>query len=104
MERDAAIIEVGLNEAAMRAENPHVPYAPEECAEDARRCAEAGASVVHWHARDPITGAQRLDDPALYGRALARMRPSGVLAYPSSPPWPVPPTDRLEHVWALRER
>src|SRR5437867_13344702 len=30
MERDAAIIEVGLNEAATRAENPHVPYAPEE--------------------------------------------------------------------------
>ena len=104
MERDAAIVEVGLNEAATRAQNPYVPYAPEECAEDARRCAEAGAAVVHWHARDPITGAQRLDDAALYGAALDRMRPSGVLAYPSYPPWPVSATDRLEHVWALRER
>ena len=104
MERDAAIIEVGLNEAATRAENPHVPYAPEECGEDARRCAEAGAAVVHWHARDPVTGAQRLDDVALYGAALDGMRPSGVLAYPSYPPWPVSPTDRLGHVWALRER
>ena len=103
MERDAAIIEVGLNEAALRAENPHVPYAPEECADDARRCAEAGAAVVHWHARDPITGAQRLGDVALSGAALDRMRPSGVIAYPSYPPWPVSP-DRLEHVWALRER
>jgi uncharacterized protein (DUF849 family) len=104
MERDAAIIEVGLNEAAMRAQNPHVPYAPDECAEDARRCTEAGAAVVHWHARDPITGAQRLDDTALYGAALDRMRPSGVLAYPSYPPWPVSAADRLEHVWALHER
>ena len=32
------------------------------------------------------------------------MRPSGVLAYPSYPPWPVSLSDRLEHVWALRER
>jgi uncharacterized protein (DUF849 family) len=104
MERDAAIVEVGLNEAATRAENPHVPYAPEECAGDARRCAEAGAAVVHWHARDPTTGAQRLDDVALNGAALDHMRPSGVLAYPSYPPWPVSPADRLEHVWALRER
>ena len=45
MERGAAIIEVGLNEAAVRTENPHVPYAPAECAEDARRCAEAGVLV-----------------------------------------------------------
>lgn len=104
MERGAAIIEVGLNEAAMRAENPHVPYAPEECAQDAQRCAEAGAAVVHWHARDPTTGAQRLDDVALYGAALDRMRPAGVLAYPSYSPWPASPTDRLGHVWALRER
>ena len=104
MERDAAIVEVGLNETATRAQNPYVPYTPEECAEDARRCAEAGAAVVHWHARDPITGAQHLDDAALYGAALDRMRPSGVLAYPSYPPWPVSAADRLEHVWALRER
>jgi uncharacterized protein (DUF849 family) len=104
MERDAAIIEVGLNEAATRAENPHVPYGPAECAEDARRCAAAGAAVVHWHARDPVTGAQRLDDAALYGAALDGMRESGVLAYPSYPPWPVSPGDRLEHVWVLRAR
>jgi 3-keto-5-aminohexanoate cleavage enzyme len=104
MERDAAIIEVALNEAAMRAQNPHVPYSPEECAEDARRCADAGAAVVHWHARDPVRGTQRLDDVALYGAALDLMRPADVLAYPSYPPWPVSPDDRLAHVWALRER
>jgi len=104
MERDAAIIEVSLNEAAMRVQNPHVPYSPNECADDALRCADAGAAVVHWHARDPVTGVQRLDDAALYGRALELMRPSGVLAYPSYPPWPVGREDRLAHVWTLRER
>jgi uncharacterized protein (DUF849 family) len=101
MRADAAIIEVGLNEAAMRAQNPRVPYSPRECADDARRCADAGAAVVHWHARDPVTGAQRLDDTALYGAALDLMRPAGVLAYPSYPPWSASLEDRLAHVWAL---
>lgn len=34
-----------------REQNPHVPYTPEEIAEEARRCREAGAAVVHLHAR-----------------------------------------------------
>lgn len=34
-----------------RAQNPSVPYTPEEIAEEARRCREAGAAVVHLHAR-----------------------------------------------------
>jgi uncharacterized protein (DUF849 family) len=104
MERDAAIVEVGLNETTMRAQNAHVPYSPEECADDARRCAEVGAAVVHWHARDPVTGAQRLDDARLYGSALELMRPSHLLAYPSYLPWPGSGDDRLAHVWTLRER
>ncbi len=31
---------------------PHVPLTSEEIAADVRRCAEAGASIVHIHARD----------------------------------------------------
>jgi 3-keto-5-aminohexanoate cleavage enzyme len=105
VERDAVIVEVGLNEAAMRSPNPHVPFTPRECADDATRCHDAGAAVVHWHARDPVTGDQRLADAALYGEALDLMRPSGVLAYPSYPV-DVPDTieERLAHVWRLRER
>ncbi len=34
-----------------RDQNPHVPYTPEEIAEEARRCRDAGASVIHLHAR-----------------------------------------------------
>ncbi len=33
-------------------DNPHVPISPEEIAQDARRCQDAGASIVHLHARD----------------------------------------------------
>lgn len=32
-------------------DNPHVPVRPEEIVADARRCHEAGASIVHVHAR-----------------------------------------------------
>lgn len=34
-----------------KADNAAVPIAPEEIAEDAARCVEAGASIVHLHAR-----------------------------------------------------
>ncbi len=50
---DKIVIEVGINEGAMRAQNPHVPYTPEEVAADARRCLDAGASVIHFHGRGP---------------------------------------------------
>jgi uncharacterized protein (DUF849 family) len=105
MERDAVIVEVGLNEAAERARNRHVPYSPRECAEDAGRCAASGAAVVHWHARDPVSGTQRLADATLYAEALDRMRGHcDVLAYPSYPVEPASLQERLGHCWVLNER
>ncbi len=45
-----------------REQNPHVPYTPDEIAEEARRCREAGAAVVHLHARhDDGTATQDRD-------------------------------------------
>lgn len=35
-----------------KADNPHVPIFPQEIVEDVRRCRNAGASIVHLHARD----------------------------------------------------
>ncbi len=103
MEHDAAIIEVGLNEAVSRAVHPHVPQRPYECAADARRCADAGAAVVHWHAVDE-EGEQRLADAALYGAALDAID-GCVLGYPSYP-IDVPDTvdDRIAHCLALRRQ
>lgn len=47
------IIEVRVNEYAMRDENPNVPWTTEEIARDAAETAEAGASMLHFHARNP---------------------------------------------------
>jgi 3-keto-5-aminohexanoate cleavage enzyme len=102
---DAVIIEVGLNEGAGRGVNPNVPITPVECADDALRCRDAGASTIHWHARDPETGEQCLGDSDLYAEALSKMQAGGLLGYPSYPVDPdVAVGDRLAHVWELRAR
>ena len=97
MTSDAVIIEVGQNEQVPRAAHPQVPITPQEIADDARRCRDAGASVVHWHARDPETGAGRLADAALYGAMLEALRGCDVLAYPTYPVEPDHVDGRLGH-------
>jgi len=44
--------------------NPNLPEQPEEIVEDVRRCKEAGASIVHVHARDEDGEATK--DPAKF--------------------------------------
>ena len=34
--------------------NPNLPVTPDEIVEDVRRCADAGAAVIHVHARDSL--------------------------------------------------
>ena len=46
---------------AVDREGAHVPTTPDEIAEEALRCREAGASVLHIHARDPATKAATSD-------------------------------------------
>lgn len=46
------IIEVALNGATSPERNPNVPVTQEALAEDAIRCIEAGAAIVHTHAPD----------------------------------------------------
>jgi 3-keto-5-aminohexanoate cleavage enzyme len=40
----------------MRKNNPHIPYSPQEIADEVIRSYEAGASIAHVHVRDPQTG------------------------------------------------
>ena len=92
------IIEAAINEQASKDANPHVPYSVEECVEDAIRCADAGAAIVHFHARDPSTGNLLTPGTDVY---LAAMRAilherSDVLLYPT-----YSPADRFVHVEAL---
>jgi 3-keto-5-aminohexanoate cleavage enzyme len=37
----------------MRKDSPHVPIVPDEIIRDVKRCRDAGATIVHLHAREP---------------------------------------------------
>jgi uncharacterized protein (DUF849 family) len=53
--------------------SPHLPITPEEIAEAAIGAAEAGAAIVHLHARNPKDGSPT-QDPALFREFGARIR------------------------------
>ena len=57
--------------------NPAVPVTPKQVAAAAVEAAQAGATVVHCHVRDPRTG-KGSRDPALYREVMQRIRESGV--------------------------
>ncbi|HEX2171098.1 MAG TPA: 3-keto-5-aminohexanoate cleavage protein [Dehalococcoidia bacterium] len=97
------IIEAAINENARRSLNPHIPVTPEEIARDAVACAEAGAAVVHFHAREPETGKPRMNGTELYAEAMERIRnESDVLFYPTFQPG-LPAEERWRHIFDLAE-
>ncbi len=53
--------------------SPYLPITPDELVEEARRASEAGAAVVHVHARDPQTG-QPSADSRLFGEILSKIK------------------------------
>ena len=53
--------------------SPHLPITPDELADEARRASDAGAAVVHVHARNPETG-QPSADSTLFGEILSKIR------------------------------
>ncbi|WP_151720228.1 BKACE family enzyme [Gemmobacter serpentinus] len=52
--------------------SPHLPVTPDQIAESAISAAEAGAAILHLHARNPETGAPS-QDPAHYTQFLPRI-------------------------------
>ncbi|MFO7273679.1 MAG: 3-keto-5-aminohexanoate cleavage protein [Symbiobacteriaceae bacterium] len=67
------IITVALNGAEVtREQNPHIPFTPEEIAEDAARCREAGAAMVHVHGRLP--DGTPTQDAAVYKEIIDAIR------------------------------
>ncbi len=86
----------------MRDRNVHVPWSPAEIAEDAARCRDAGASVLHYHARNPLTGAPS-GDVADYAEVIRQIRASSdVLINPTLGASTIPdPQMRVAHIPVL---
>lgn len=53
--------------------SPYLPITPEQIADDAAAAADAGAAIIHLHARDPETGVP-VTDPDVYGQFLPQIK------------------------------
>ena len=87
--------------AATRKQCPAIPYTPAEIGEEARRAYEAGASVVHIHAReDDGSPSHRVE---VYGEIMKEVRKrSPVLINFSTGAVEVPKEERVRHITELR--
>ncbi len=77
------IIEARVNEFMMRDQgNTNVPYTPEEIARDAVACREAGAAILHFHARKPDGTPEH--DTASYAETVGLIRGAcDILVHPT---------------------
>ncbi len=94
------MIESAINGNAPRELNPHLPYSPEEIANDAIATSRAGAALIHFHVRDPQTGKWVQDVPyyaEVYKRVRAVCQP---LLWPTFP-FDGTPAERFSHFLAL---
>nr|MDP8994930.1 3-keto-5-aminohexanoate cleavage protein [Pseudomonadota bacterium] len=104
----AVWLEAALNGPWSRERQPRIPLATDEIVADAVACADAGASILHFHAYDPVSGRQR-DDYDIYAPIIERIRStSDVICYPTLPfagsvdsPTPLTPEQRFAAVERL---
>lgn len=97
------IIEARVNEHMRReAGNRHVPYSPEEITADALACRAAGASILHFHARQP-NGRPDHAHESYAATVSAIRRQSDVLVHPTlgDVSREGGPEQRLAHVLAM---
>lgn len=55
-----------------KSEHPALPVTPDELAETAVRCQDAGAAMIHLHVRDP--GGRHTLDPGVYHQAITAIK------------------------------
>ena len=88
--------------AANRDQCPAIPYTPEDYAAEARRAADAGASVLHIHARYPDgRPSYRIEEYRAITQAILDEVPEIVVNY-STGAVGIPIEDRVHHITALK--
>jgi uncharacterized protein (DUF849 family) len=71
---DRVIVTCALNGVLTDPQTHPVPVTPDEMADEARRAADAGASVVHLHVREQNSGRFPSWDPELAGEVVGAIR------------------------------
>jgi len=83
--KQAHWLEVAINGPWSRTRQPNIPVTADEIVEAALACAAEGASIIHFHAYDPVTGRQR-DDFEIYAPIIERIRArADVICYGTLP-------------------
>jgi uncharacterized protein (DUF849 family) len=73
-DRDKVIISCAVTGAVhVPSQSPYLPITPEQIAENAIGAAEAGAAILHLHARDPENG-RPTSDPEMFMRFLPEIK------------------------------
>jgi 3-keto-5-aminohexanoate cleavage enzyme len=86
---------------ATREQCPAIPYTPTEIAEEARRSADAGASIVHIHARTPEGGPDWSVDTFREILTEVRARTDVIVNF-STGAVGIPAEDRIAHIRELK--
>ena len=100
--RDKVIVTCALTGvAATRKQCPAIPYTPAEIGEEAKRAYDAGASIVHIHAReDDGSPSHRVE---VYGQIMKEVRKRcPVLINFSTGAVEVPKEERVRHIRELK--
>lgn len=85
-----------------RKQSPHIPYTPVEIAEEARRSVEAGASIVHIHARhDDGSPSWELETFTHIHEEVRQRCPDVIINY-STGAFGIPREHRIHHVRVLK--
>src|SRR5579872_1282466 len=99
---ERAIITAALTGVlATRAQCPAIPYTPAEIADEAKRAAEAGAAIVHIHARTPEGGPDWSVET--FSEILTEVRArTDVIVNFSTGAVGIPAEERIAHIRELR--
>jgi 3-keto-5-aminohexanoate cleavage enzyme len=86
---------------ATRDQCPAIPYTPREIAEEAKRATDAGAAIVHIHARNPEGGPEWRVETFAEILTEVRSRTDAIVNF-STGAIGIPVEDRVAHIRELR--
>ena len=96
------VVSAALTGALTRREHcAAIPYTPTEIAEEARRAAEAGASIVHIHARNPDGSPTWSRDTFAQIKSEIRARSDVIINF-STGAVGIPAEERIAHIRELK--